>query len=174
MPALARVGDSATLNRMSSDLDRLGHFHDTGCMTSKLDTTKNGKRDTSPRERAKIRAYTIEFVLAMVAYVVILVAVMTWADIEGDSPWRFAWALLPIVPIIWVVVAVVRHLNRIDEYQRGRLVNGLAVGFAVAMLASITVGMLGIAGLAMEGAGWIIYSAGMLGWLVASLFGRKA
>ncbi len=51
--------------------------------------------------------------------------------------------------------------------------HGLAVGFAIAMIASLTVGFLGIAGLPMQGAGWVIYSAGMLGWLVAGRLARR-
>ncbi len=41
------------------------------------------------------------------------------------------------------------------------------------MIASLTVGFLGIAGLPMLFAGWIIYGTGMLGWIVASRLVQK-
>lgn len=78
-----------------------------------------------------------------------------------------------MVPALWTVRAVLRHVRRIDDYQQLLLLHGLAVGFAIAMIASLTVGFLGIAGLPMHGAGWVIYSAGMLGWLVAGLLARR-
>lgn len=105
----------------------------------------------------------------MVGYGLVLTAVLVWGDLDGDSPWRFVWALLPTIPILWVVRAVLHHVRRIDEYQQLLLLRGLSVGFAVSMLSSVTVGFLMIAGLALPQAGWIIYSAGMAGWGVASL-----
>jgi hypothetical protein len=35
------------------------------------------------------------------------------------------------------------------------------------MVCALTVGMLGVAGLALPMAGWIIYGVGMLGWAIA-------
>ncbi len=109
----------------------------------------------------------------MAGYGLVLAAVLVWGHLDGSSPWRYVWALLPVVPALWIVVAVVRHGNRIDDYQRLLLLRGLAVGFAVAMIASVTVGFLGVAGLVLPAAGWIIYGVGMLGWLVAGAVAQK-
>jgi hypothetical protein len=49
--------------------------------------------------------------------------------------------------MLWVVIAILRHIRRIDDYQRFLLLQGLGVGFAVAMISSVTVGFLAIAGL---------------------------
>ena len=76
-----------------------------------------------------------------------LAAVLIWGHLDGQSPWCYAWALVPVLQMLWAVRAVMRHLARIDEYQALLLLKGLAVGFAVAMIASITMGFLGIAGL---------------------------
>jgi len=71
-------------------------------------------------------------------------------------------------------IAVVEELvAQPGDYQRLLLLQALGVGFAIAMVASLTVGFLGIAGLPMGGAGWVVYSAGMLGWLVASRLVQK-
>lgn len=132
-------------------------------MTNKLD-----KADASQGDRATGRAYRREFWPGMIGYILVFIAILLWGDLKGDSPWRVAWAVLPVVPMAWVVVAVLRHIRRIDDYQRFLLLQGLGVGFAVAMISSVTVGLLAIAGITVPGTGWMIYSVGMLGWLVTS------
>jgi len=102
----------------------------------------------------------------MGAYVVVLLAVTAWGDLHGTSPWRYGLALLPALPAVAVAWAVIRHVRRIDDYQRRVLLEGIAVGFALAMLASITLGLLSTAGLALVAAPWIVYAVGMLGWVV--------
>jgi hypothetical protein len=106
----------------------------------------------------------------VVGYVVVLFAVITWGGIDGDSGWRFVWVLLPVLPALWVVRAMVRHLGRIDEYGRLVQLRGLAGGFVVAMIAALTTGFLELAGLRLTHgwADWSIYLAGMLGWVVAA------
>ena len=138
-------------------------------MTSRLDSGPRSEGD-----RAKARAYNREFWPGMVAYGLVLVAVLTWGGLDGHSPWRFVWALAPVVPAAWVVRAVFRHARRVDEYQKLLMVQSIAVGFAVAMLTSISLGFLAIAGLQMTEAPWIVYGAGMLGWAITgSCVGRR-
>lgn len=137
-------------------------------MTSDLDNIPESAGD-----RVRTKAYHRDFWPSIVGYGAVLTAVLIWGGLDGHSPSRFLWALLPVVPALWTVRAVLRHVRRIDDYQQLLLLNGLAVGFAIAMIASLTVGFLGIAGLPMQGAGWVIYSAGMLGWLVAGLLARR-
>jgi hypothetical protein len=137
-------------------------------MTNNLDRTHPGTQ-----ERAVARTYHREFWPGMVGYALVLTAVLIWGELDGNSPWRFVWALLPVIPMLWVVVAIFRHIRRIDDYQRFLLLQGFGVGFAVAMIASITVGFLDIAGLGLTGTGWIIYSSGMIGWLVTSLVANR-
>ncbi len=138
-------------------------------MTNKLD-----RQDLSEGDRARSRAYQLEFWLGIIAYAVVLSSVLLWGGLDGDSPWRFLWAVLPVLPALWIVWAVVRHVRRIDEYQRLLLLRGFAGGFAVAMIVSVTLGFLEIAGLRVPGLGWITYGAGMLGWIVTgTVVGRR-
>ncbi|WP_345147658.1 hypothetical protein [Arthrobacter ginkgonis] len=138
-------------------------------MTSKLD-----KKDRSERDRGISRAYHLDFWPGMAGYAVVLTAVLLWGDLDGSSPWRFLWAVLPVIPALWMVRAVLRHVRRIDDYQRFLLLQSLGGGFAVAMVASVTVGFLEIAGLGLTGMGWIVYGAGMLGWIATgAVVGRQ-
>jgi len=138
------------------------------------------RRLDSPRwstgDWVRARAYLREFVPGILGYGLLLAAVIAWGGLDGGSPWRFLWAVLPVLPMLWVVRAVVRHLGRVDEYARLVLLRGLAGGFVVAMLAALTVGFLELAGLRLGhgGAGWVIYSAGMAGWVVAGAVASRA
>jgi hypothetical protein len=104
----------------------------------------------------------------MVAYALALSAALTWGGFGGSSPARFAWAVLPVLPMIWVAIAVARHVHRIDEYERGKQLSGLAVGFAVAMLSAIALGILESAGLRLTGSTFWVYGAGMVTWALSA------
>lgn len=68
-----------------------------------------------------------------------------------------------------------RHLRRIDEYQRLLQLEAIATGFAVSMIAAITLGFVGVGGIATRAGGWIVYSAGMATWaIVAFAQGRRS
>lgn len=138
-------------------------------MTSHLDNAARSAGD-----RARARAYSRDFWPSLVAYAVVLVGVLGWGHLDGHSSWRYVWALLPVVPALWTVRAVVRHVHRIDDYQRLLLLQGLALGFAIAMITSLTVGFLGSAGLGLPAAaaGWVIYGAGMLGWFLGAAIAK--
>lgn len=119
------------------------------------------------------RAYLREFAIGMGGYLVTLALVVAFVDLRGDSPWRFAWIALPAVPALLVVVAVVRHMHRIDEYQLRRGYEGMAVGFAAAMAAALTLGLLASAGLEGRWVPWAIYGAGMLGWAFSASWQKQ-
>lgn len=140
-------------------------------MTSSLDSA--GVRDHSTGDTARARAYYRDFLPGIVAYLLVLGAVLAWGHLDGTSPTRWAWAMAPVLPAAWIVRAVVRHLHRLDDYQRLLQLQGLGVGFAVAMLSAVTVGFLGIAGLPTMAAGWVVYAAGMAAWLVAAAVTRN-
>ncbi len=138
-------------------------------MTSNLD-----RSDQSRGDRARAWAYVREFVPAMIAYCLVLVLVLVFGDLDGSSSWRFVWAVLPVLPTIWVAVAVIRHLRRLDDYQQRLTLQALGVGFAVAMVAAITMGLLAAAGLQSQITAWIIFGAGMFGWGITGIVvGRR-
>jgi hypothetical protein len=121
-------------------------------------------------ERRAGRAYLREFTPAVVGYVLVLGIIIVLVDFRTAGAWRYPVALLPVIPALWGMWAVFRHLGRIDEMQRALQVDAMAAGFGVAMISSITIGFLALAGLNTNRWGtWIIYSAGMLTWGIASV-----
>lgn len=133
-------------------------------MTSNLDSNGHSSGD-----KARARAYYRDFVPAILGYCVVMVLVIIFGGLDGTSGWRFVWALLPVIPLIWVVVAVIRHLHRLDDYQQVLLLRGCAAGFAVAMATAVTMGLLEAAGLQTRATGWIVFGAGMAGWGIAGI-----
>ena len=76
------------------------------------------------------RSYAREFGLAMVAYGATLFLSIWLINTAPGAPWRFAIALLPMIPAIGVLVAVLRQLRRMDELQRQIQFEALAFAFA--------------------------------------------
>lgn len=136
-------------------------------MTSHLDS------DRSVGDRRRSLAYHKEFWPAIVAYLLLLPVVLRWGHLDGTSSWRYLWALLPVLPLVWVVAAVVRHLGRIDDYQRLVLLRGVAAGFALAMVGAVAIGFLALAGFRPVFAPWVVFGLGMTGWIVGSALAAR-
>ena len=135
-------------------------------MTSNLDTSGE-----SPLERRRQRAFRIQAWLGAATFLITNFALQQWGDLKGHGPWRVLWAVLPLLPVAWLVTVTVRRVRQLDEYQIKLLVPGLAVGFTAAIVAAITVGTLSAAGFAVPGAaGWIVALVGVLAWQVTNLW----
>jgi hypothetical protein len=101
--------------------------------------------DTSVEQRQRA-AYLRDLAPAIAGYAVVLALVLSLVGDEVDSVGEWALLMLPVVPALWGVRAVVRHLRRIDEYQRFLQREAMAAGFGVAMVTAITVGFVGVGG----------------------------
>jgi len=135
-------------------------------VTSDLDI--NGE---SPLERRRQRAFRIQAWLGAGAFVLANLALQQWGGLGGAGPWRLLWAVLPLLPVAWLVIVTVRRVRQLDEYQVKLLVPGLAVGFTATIVAAITIGTLSAAGFAVSGAsGWIVAVVGLLSWQVTNLW----
>jgi hypothetical protein len=116
------------------------------------------------------KAYGRDFTPAVIGYVVTTLAVSFLVDFETAGWWKYLVALIPILPALWGVRAVTRHLGRIDEMQRATHLVAMSFGFGIAMVVALTIGFLSVAGLETERWGsWLIYAAGMAGWAVVAV-----
>lgn len=120
---------------------------------------------TSNLDTRNARIYLREFGIGMVGYLVAVGLAVTF----GDGGPRYLWALLPLVPSIWIGWAVWRHLNRLDEYQRVLLLGQFAIGFAAMIATSLTLALLSSTGLSLQAGPWIIYGSGMIAWGIAAI-----
>lgn len=121
------------------------------------------------RDRAATRRYVLEFFPAVILYLILLFGVSAVVDLKGSNPWNPLLALLPLIPVVWMMVAAIRHYRRSDEYQRGLILRALACGFLAAMLTAVAVALLGTSSVSVAGGEWWIFGAGMATWGVASV-----
>src|SRR6266852_2997690 len=80
----------------------------------------------------------IEFGLAMLAYLMVLVGSVTVLQANPNAPWRYVVAVLPVFPAALVLSIFVRALARLDELQKR--IQMLAFGFSLGATALITFG----------------------------------
>jgi hypothetical protein len=94
------------------------------------------------------KLYTKEFLLAMAAYVIVLLVSVTLINISPASAWwRIPLALAPVVPIIFAMIAYMRFMIRMDELQRRIQFEALAFGFGGTAILTFSYGLLENVGL---------------------------
>ena len=83
------------------------------------------------------KRYLREFILAMTVYVIAIILSVTLIEqTPRDSVLRILWAVMPIVPIFFVLAAFMRYLGGIDELQQR--IQLQAIGFAAGATSLLT------------------------------------
>src|SRR5487761_513394 len=80
----------------------------------------------------------IEFGLAMLAYLMVLVGSVIVVQANPGASWRYVVVLLPVAPAAFVIWLFVRALARLDEMQKR--IQMQAFGFSLGSTALITFG----------------------------------
>lgn len=88
------------------------------------------------------KQYARELLIGMVGYIVLLLGSIYWVKDHLDNPWRFAVAVLPMIPLIYVARASVARINRLDEMQKQIQLTALAVTVLATALVTLTYGFL--------------------------------
>ncbi len=118
--------------------------------------------------REATRRYTVEILVCMVAYLAILFPAI-WALNSGiTGPLRIVIALAPVVPVIFVFVAVLRYFAKTDEFERRVLLESLGIAGVMTALLAVTYAFLENAGLPHLSAWWT-WAAFMGSWLIGRL-----
>lgn len=92
------------------------------------------------------RAYQFELWTALAIYLVLLVVSICWGGPLAEGPVRTAALLAPMLGFGLMIRAIVRHVSRIDEYQRLRLLESMALAFAITGAVTFSYGFLETAG----------------------------
>jgi len=106
--------------------------------------------------------------VASLSYTAVLIPVTFWGGLSGTSPWRFAIGLLPVIPAAWMFAIIISRFRELDEYQLRIAFPGVGAALAAAMLTSVTVGFVSLAGAAIPGTAWIIFAVGMITWWIVN------
>lgn len=91
--------------------------------------------------------YALELSAAFVCYAVVLVASIKLLGVYGDTGWRYALALSPMLPATAALYTFIRFFRRVDELEQRMYLESLAFAFGASALATFAYGFL-------EGAGF--------------------
>lgn len=94
----------------------------------------------------------IEFGLAVLAYLMVLVGSVTVVQANAEANWRYYIALLPVAPAGFVIWLFVRALARLDELQKR--IQMEAFGFSLGATALLTFGYGFLEGAGMPHLSW--------------------
>jgi len=97
--------------------------------------------------RLSPRSYDVRVMLAMAVYVAVFLTV--WPQVRGtaDPLLKTVCALLPVLPLVYVVWLMAQRVLRSDELEQRTHLIGIGVAAAVVALVSIVAGFLAAAGL---------------------------
>ncbi|MEO6926817.1 MAG: hypothetical protein ABI129_09105 [Rhodanobacter sp.] len=112
--------------------------------------------------RAAQRRYVREFLPAMAAYMLLLFFSMAFLKHVDAVPLRVVIVLLPVLPIVFVVRAMVRLVLASDELERRLQLEAISI-------ASMSVGLLSFAAAFLHGAGLLPIDNGLM-WVLPALF----
>jgi hypothetical protein len=98
-------------------------------------------------QRPESRRYLRSLAISMLIYMVLLFISIRWMKQAPPAPWKYLIAVMPVVPALWVPVAVVRFLRDLDELQRKIHMDALAFGFTLSAVLTLSYGFLQNAGL---------------------------
>lgn len=113
----------------------------------------NTKPQISPDTASK--HYQWQVVAGTAVYALLVIACVKLLKHLPASPLRIPLALLPALPMLWVIWAVVRYLKRADELQRRVHLEALSVAAGVTAFLSLSYGLLeNLGGLPMISAWW--------------------
>lgn len=94
----------------------------------------------TPAEVQSSRRYFVEFGGAMLGYVVLLPSAILL--IRRLPEWRLGLALLPVAPLALGLMAVLRFLRRMDEFNRQLQLEAIGFAFGGGVMATMTYGLL--------------------------------
>jgi hypothetical protein len=121
------------------------------------------------------RRYYVEFGISMAAYVAGIMGsrMLLHGPMRHAEPgWQVAIAVVPVVPVVFVLAAVVRLVRSTDELCRQILVDSLAIAGGATALIAVTYGLI-------EGerfghlSAWWTYTTFMVAWGIATIFVRR-
>lgn len=97
------------------------------------------------KRSAKI--YTVQVTGLMAVYCVLLLLSVWLLGKFSDTPWRIPLAILPAIPLLFVVWAVIRFVRTVDEFQKSIHLEAMAFSFLSTVVITLTYGFLENAGL---------------------------
>jgi energy-converting hydrogenase Eha subunit A len=112
-------------------------------------------------EKRVARAYHIELMTALVVYTVLLFAAIRYGRPMPEGWLRTLVLVTPMIGFGLMIRTIARHVARIDEYQRIRLLENIAVAAAITLAGTFTYGFLETAGFPTVSMFWVWIGMGV-------------
>lgn len=93
------------------------------------------------------RQYSRRLITAIAVYSVVLVGMIYAMGTGLEQPWKTVVALVPVIPMLYIVWLVVARFRTLDEYWQKIQLEALPAAFLGSMAVAFTFGFLEIAGL---------------------------
>lgn len=127
-------------------------------------------KNNNPRKRLFREMGVVMFVFFVVLF--ISVYLLYIPRIERTAPLRYALALLPIIPLLFVPLVILRFFRTIDELQQRIQLEALAFAFASSAVVTFALGLLQGEGL--RRLKWIwVYPIMYVLWVIGLVIARR-
>jgi hypothetical protein len=121
-------------------------------------------------ERAKERFPLIRpLLIPLLFYIGLLAWSLSWLEAHPYSTWRYLVVLAPMLPGVFIALGILRAVRRLDELAQKILLEGMGVSFVFTLVLTLSLGLLGMAGLPQPNAAYISLFMVVM-WLAAKLF----
>ncbi|MDA3146482.1 hypothetical protein JSO19_03710 [Leucobacter sp. UCMA 4100] len=127
----------------------------------------NGASQYTSSEKRSAITYVWEMTSGLLLFILLFIALPALWHTEHGTWQHLTRTLLPLVPLVWVPFAIWRHGRRMDEMQRQFFSRSMSFGFAAAMVAAVTIGLLEGGGFSIPMSGMVIFTVGMAAWGIA-------
>ena len=115
------------------------------------------------KDRIKQRAkYIRPLLVPLILYMGLLVFSVVWVPSHPTSLWRYAVAILPMLPGAVIVLGIMRMVNKLDEMERRILLEAAAFGYVFTLFWLLSQMFLGMADVPQPSSTAIIIVMGML------------
>ena len=88
------------------------------------------------------RRYGFEMLGGFLAYAIVLSVSLSFLKGYPESSWRIPFTLAPVIPIAFMMGAVIRGVRRMDEMHKQIQLEALVFAFCATMFLSISYGFL--------------------------------
>lgn len=132
-------------------------------MTSELDSKRPG-----PAERARNRQFYVQVWLAVGLTVLLATTPGLLRRFGGPEALQIAAAFLPLLPMAWAALILIRFVRRSDEWEQRVYLAAGSVGLLAALAVAIVLNTLFLVGVSLPlGGWWAVILAGSLTMFVA-------
>lgn len=118
------------------------------------------------------KVYTRRLVLTLIGYMISLPLSLVLLAAAVDSPLRYGIALLPVVPVIFGLVAFLSYLRSMDELQQRIQLEAFGFSLGCTGLLTFTIGFLENAGLPQPSLIWV-FPTMVIFWGIGQFLARR-